>query len=140
MNQHFRSQINETLFTLKISACGFNIDTLNCWEQFLNSFWTRQNFFFTVILSFEPNLEELIVVWSKVHTYLFIYWHGTNTLCQNWKFYCFSLKLLHCCQKVWILERKKIFICPVSHNIYTRIDSLFQKILIFQDNNWWLLF
>lgn len=127
MNQHFRSQINETLFTLKISACGFNIDTLNCWEQFLNSFLTRQTFFFTVILSFEPNLEELIVVWSKVHTYLFIYWHGTNTLCQNWKFYCFSLKLLNCCQKVWILERKKIFICPVSHNIYTRIDSLFQK-------------
>lgn len=137
MNQHFRSQINETLFTLKISACGFNIDTLNCWEQFFNSFWTRKNFFFTVILSFEPNLEELIVVWSKVHTYLFIYWHGTNTLCQNWKFYCFSLKLLHCCQKVWIF----IYLyAQYPHIIYTCIDSLFQKILIFQDNNWRLLF
>lgn len=131
MNKHFRSQINETLFTLKISACGFNIDTLNCWEQFLNSFWTRQNFFFTVILSFEPNLEELIVVWSKVHTYLCIYWHGTNTLCQNWKFYCFSLKLLHCCQKVWILERKKIFICPVyPWYIYTYWFSVSKNINI----------
>lgn len=126
MNQHFRSQINETLFTLKISACGLTL----IHSIVGSSFWTASEqgriFFFTVILSFEPNLE-LLVVWSKVHTYLFIYWHGTNTLCQNWKFYCFSLKLLHCCQKVWILERKKIFICPVSQNIYTRIDSLFQK-------------
>lgn len=56
MNQHFRSQINETLFTLKISACGFNIDTLNCWEQFLNSFLTRQNFFFYCNIEFWTKL------------------------------------------------------------------------------------
>lgn len=38
MNQHFRSQINETLFTLKNFACGFNIDTLMraVFEQLLN--------------------------------------------------------------------------------------------------------
>lgn len=52
MNKHLRSQINETLFTLKISACGFDIDTLNCWEQFLNSFLTWQNFFFYCNIEF----------------------------------------------------------------------------------------
>lgn len=56
MNQHVRSQINETLFTLKISACGFNIDTLNCWEQFLNSFLTRQKFFFHCNIEFWTKL------------------------------------------------------------------------------------
>lgn len=117
MNQHFRSQINETLFTLKISACGFDIDTLNCWEQFLNSFWTRQNFFFTVILSFEPNLE-LIVVWSKVHTYLFIYWHGTNTLCQNWKFYLLFIEALALLSKSLNFREDKNIYMPSIPIIY----------------------
>lgn len=76
MNQHFRSQINETLFTLKISACGFNIDTMllgAVFEQLLNKaeFFFYCNIEFWTKLGTHSSLEQgthilvYILAWDK---------------------------------------------------------------------------
>lgn len=138
MNQHFRSQINETLFTLKISACGFNIDTLMraVFEQLLN----KAEFFFYCNIEFWTKLGTHSSLEQGTHILVYILAWDKYTLSKLEILLLFIEALALLSKSLNFREEKNIYM-PCIPIIYIHVLILcFKKILIFQDNNWRLLF